>query len=215
MTPTVDPERVLPGLMVGASFAPPMARPPDIAALSHTQITTIGKNTSHVPAHDCPPNTAWRMLDEERRQRAGIQDAERGDRNRLERPRGRCAARERPHEECQDPEGAEIGPPPEERRDGRDTRERPARARQQRERSAQGRARDAEAARGVDVVLEGEVVELTGAQRTHQRHGEGERPAPEPDDAKGERNGDGGERHPSHHVGIHQTGTRPKRRSRR
>ena len=44
------PERVFPGLTVGASFGPPKARPPNIAAESQTQVTTSGKNTSQAPA---------------------------------------------------------------------------------------------------------------------------------------------------------------------
>ena len=51
-TPAVLPERVFPGLIVGASLGPPKARPPNIAAVSQTQVTTRGKNTSQAPAQE-------------------------------------------------------------------------------------------------------------------------------------------------------------------
>ena len=48
-TPARLPERVFPGLTTGASLGPPMARPPNMAAVSQIQVTTRGKNTSAAP----------------------------------------------------------------------------------------------------------------------------------------------------------------------
>src|SRR6188472_4346664 len=49
-TPATAPDLVFPGLTTGESFGPPKVRPADIAAESHTHVTTSGKQTSHRPA---------------------------------------------------------------------------------------------------------------------------------------------------------------------
>ena len=41
-TPATVPDLVFPGLTLGASFAPPKRCPPNMAALSQTQVTTRG-----------------------------------------------------------------------------------------------------------------------------------------------------------------------------
>src|SRR3954453_12383645 len=52
ITPAVLPDRVFPGLTRGASLGPPNARPPNMAAVSQTQVTTRGKKTSQAPLHE-------------------------------------------------------------------------------------------------------------------------------------------------------------------
>ncbi len=52
---------VFPGLTAGASLGPPMVRPPNMAAVSHTQVTTRGKNTSHAPDQDLSAKLVCRM----------------------------------------------------------------------------------------------------------------------------------------------------------
>ena len=71
------PERVFPGLIAGASLGPPRARPPNMAAVSQTQVTTSGKE--HQPG--AGPG-ALRVLavpdaEQESRQRAGVEHRER------------------------------------------------------------------------------------------------------------------------------------------
>ena len=60
-TPAMVPDLVFPGLTVGASFAPPKVRPPNMAAVSPTQVTTRGKNTSQAPAQERSGYRACRM----------------------------------------------------------------------------------------------------------------------------------------------------------
>ena len=67
--PATAPERVFPGLTAAPASGPPIASPANIAALSQTQVTTSGKNTSQVPAQERSGTGACRSVDQKRRQR--------------------------------------------------------------------------------------------------------------------------------------------------
>ena len=70
---------------------------------------------------------------------------------------------------------------------------------------------------GLHALLRGDVEELPRPQRADQRHERGKRPAAEPDEADGHRDGDGGKGDAFDEIGVHrhaQLLTRPKRRSR-
>ncbi len=60
-TPAIEPDQVFPGLTLGQSLGPPIARPANMAAVSQTQVTTSGKNTSHAPAQEKPPYAPCRI----------------------------------------------------------------------------------------------------------------------------------------------------------
>src|SRR3954467_10431210 len=59
--PAVLPDQVFPGLTVGASLGPPNALPPNIAAVSQTQVTTSGKKTNQAPVQERTGYCACRM----------------------------------------------------------------------------------------------------------------------------------------------------------
>ena len=98
------PDRVFPGLMVGASLGPPKVRPPYIAAESQTQVTMSGKKTSQAPAQLRTGSWAVPNDQQKDRQRAGIQHPQQRHRDRLERPVGRRARGERPGEQPDEPD---------------------------------------------------------------------------------------------------------------
>ena len=71
-TPATAPDRVFPGLTTGESLGPPKVRPPNIAAVSHTQVTTSGKQTSHSPAQLRGGSAPCRIRTIDRGKRASV-----------------------------------------------------------------------------------------------------------------------------------------------
>ena len=148
--------------------------------------------------------------EEEGRQAAGVERAEHGDGRRFERTLSGPAGRQRPRQHGDEPEGREVGPAVHQDRVHPRDDHAPV------DQRGHGRgAHDAQRTERADLPPLGQIEQLACAQGGGDDEQQRQREPAVPHDGQRHRDRDGGEPDAADQIAVHQTVTRPNRRSRR
>ena len=109
-TPAAAPERVFPGTDHRRELGSPEVLPPNIAAVSHTQVTTSGKEDQPSPGPAARRFGSVPDEDDRRRKRAGVGHAEHGDGRGPSGRSVRRSLRQRPNQQEDEPDGRQVRP---------------------------------------------------------------------------------------------------------